>query len=98
MRHSTYRPDIRAGSNLEDAMRYVVTIRKPEQPTTYYLSRNGFRCYSAGAVAVFHSEQEAREERDHFAPMMREFVLAVERLPAGVRNVGKALLSAAPVS
>lgn len=78
-------------------MRYVVTIRKPNQPTTYYLSRNGLRCYTAKHVAVFKSEKDAREERDHFAPMMREFVLSVERLPANVRDISKALLSAHPV-
>lgn len=28
-------------------MRYVVTIRKPDQPTTYYLSRNVYPRTSA---------------------------------------------------
>lgn len=78
-------------------MRYVVSIRKPSQPTTYYLSRNGFRCYTAAAVAVFKSEVDAREQRDYFAPLMREFELVVERLPAGVRSLRKALLSSQPV-
>ncbi len=46
---------------------------------------------------MFKSEAEAQTERDHFAPIMREFELCVERLPANVRNVSKALLSAFPV-
>lgn len=79
-------------------MRYVVTIRKRSQPTAYYLSRNGLRCYTAANVAVFKSEAVAREQRDHFAAIMREFELSVERLPAGVRNLSKALLSAEPLS
>ena len=85
-------------------MRYVVTIRKRGSdwdkggcPATYYLSRSGFRCYGYRNVAVLRSEAEARTERDHFAKLMPEFVLEIERLPAGVRNVAKALLSAVPV-
>lgn len=77
--------------------RYVVTVRKPNQPQTYYLSRNGFRCFDARNVAVFKSEKDAAENRDHFAAVMREFVLAVEVLPPNVRNLEKALLSAKPM-
>jgi len=78
-------------------MRYIVTIRKRDQPIVYYLSRNGFRCYTPAAVAVFKSEGEACEQRDYFASLMREFELEVERLPANVRNLSKALLSSQPI-
>jgi hypothetical protein len=78
-------------------MRYIVTIRKPDQPTTYYLSKRGLRCYDARNVAVFTHELDARGDRDYFAAIMPAFILTVERLPARVRNVSKALLSAVPI-
>ena len=85
-------------------MRFVITIRKRGAdwdkggcPVTYYLSRSGFRCYTAANVAVLRSEADAIVERDHFAKLMPGFDLTVERLPAGVRNVGKAVLSSVPV-
>lgn len=78
-------------------MRHIVTIKRRDQPTVYYLSKSGLRCYTAKYVAVFRSEADARSERDYFAAQMPEFVLEVERLPAHVRNVARAVLSATPV-
>ena len=78
-------------------MRYIVVIRKPGQPQAYYLSRNGLRCYTAKNVAVLRTLRDAEEQRDHFSKLMPEFRLSVEVLPAHVRNVSTALLSARPV-
>lgn len=80
-------------------MRWIITIRKRngEPGPVYYLSRNGFRCYTAKCVAVYKSEMRVREDRDYFARQMPDFELGVERLPAGVRNVEKAVLAAVPV-
>lgn len=76
--------------------RFIVTIRQPGQPTCYYLSRTGFRCYTPANVAVLHTLAEATEQRDHFAALMPGFVLTVERLPPRV-SVSAAILRAVPV-
>lgn len=76
--------------------RYIVTIRRPEQPTVYYLSKSGFRCYSAVNVAVYRNLNAAVDDRNHFANLMPEFRLSVEKLPARVRSISRAVLSAVP--
>lgn len=77
-------------------MRYVVVIRRPDQPTSYYLSKSGLRCYDHRNVAVFRKKAEAIAERNYFAHNMPAFVLTVEQLPARV-SVAKGLLRAVPV-
>lgn len=76
--------------------RYVIVIRKPDHPTAYYLSRNGFRCYDHRNVGIIHSLADAQKELAYFVPLMREFRLTISRLPARL-CLAKALLSAVPV-
>jgi hypothetical protein len=76
--------------------RYVVVIRKPDNPVSYYLSKRGLRCYDHRNVAVFRKLSDALEEREHFAGLMRDFRLTVEKLPPRL-PVAKGLLSAQPV-
>jgi hypothetical protein len=79
--------------------RYVIVIRDRREgvpPVSYYLSRNGFRCYTAANVYVAHSLAEATEQRDHFAKLMTGFSLTVERLKPKI-SLSKALLSAEEV-
>lgn len=78
-------------------MRYIVAIRKRNQPTCYYLAKSGFRCYTPANVWVMHSLEMAKQERDYFASLMPDFELTVEVLPANVRWLPAALLSASPV-
>lgn len=77
-------------------MRYIVTIKRKEMPMVDYLSRNGFRCYTAKNAAVFRTAKQAQEERDYFASLMRDFELTVEAIPSRM-SLAKAVLYAAPV-
>jgi hypothetical protein len=78
-------------------MRYILTVRKPGQPQTYYIGKKGWRCYDARNVAVFPSIERAQDELEYFAKTMKEFRVSIEVLPANVRNVATAILAARPL-
>lgn len=65
--------------------RYIITIRKPDQPTVYYLSKRGLRCYTAEHVAIYRTLGRAEDELEYFIRMMPAFRLTIEQLPPRMR-------------